>query len=55
MKQMEWEGNLSFQKLNIIESFYIITLKFLGYNAILSLNIYELIISLPNITMKYDS
>lgn len=54
MYELEAIGRILFlSKTQIItEQLCIITLKLLGYNAVLLLNTYELIISLTNIDLK---
>lgn len=57
MYELEAIGRILFLSKHqiITEQLCIITLKLLGYNAVLLLNTYELIISLTNIDLKYDS
>lgn len=57
MYELEAIGRILFLSKNqiIMEQLCIITLKLLGYSAVLLLNTYELIISLTNIDLKYDS
>lgn len=56
MYELEAIGRILFlsETQIITEQLSIITLKLLGYNAVLLLNTYELIISLTNIDLKYD-